>query len=182
MIPRAVQADRGLRYARFAVKAQQVTPVCQGVLDARVVAAQRLVGRVGRHEPHFACFATETFDGSFAVEKGGHGVAVVSGLLTSDGDDVAVPDRCIDHAVADHRKPTSSLNLGGLCLGTGGHPASTALSLTWVRSLRLWGRRVLGYLPYGKPSRRDVATASSNGPVPAWPGLCRSQRKASAAL
>lgn len=116
---------------------------------------------------------------------GSDDVAVVGTVLPAHGHDVAVTDRRVDHAVTGDGKPTSSPNLGGLCLGTGGDPASTALSLTWVRSLRLWGRRALGHLPYGRPSRRDGATTSSNGPgmttrsgrVPAWPGLCRSQRK-----
>jgi DNA-directed RNA polymerase specialized sigma24 family protein len=31
------------------------------------------------------------------------------------------PDGRVDHAVANHLKPTSSPNLGGLCLGTGGN-------------------------------------------------------------
>ena len=68
----------------------------------RVVAEDRLVVGVVRHQPDVAVALLEGLDGRLAVEHGRDDVAVLGGRLLPDDHPVAVADRGVDHRVADH--------------------------------------------------------------------------------
>ena len=68
--------------------------------DLAIVAVDGLVGVVGGEEPDVAVLHGEGFDGGFAIDHGGHDVALVAIFLGADHDVVAVADRGINHGIA----------------------------------------------------------------------------------
>lgn len=72
--------------------------------DPRLVAADRLVGRIAGHEPHLPVLPAQYFDSGLVLKERGDDVAVIGAVLSFDGDDVSVADRRVDHAVAGHRQ------------------------------------------------------------------------------
>src|SRR5690606_37474364 len=70
--------------------------------DGGLVAGERLVVRVVRHEPDAPVLALEPLDRDLAVDHGGDDVAVLRARLLPYHDPVAVGDRRLDHRVTGH--------------------------------------------------------------------------------
>src|SRR6478609_3812074 len=88
----------GTAYGRGSDPAQDRGDLAE---DGRLVAVDRVVGLVVRHQPDVAVLALERLDGGLVVEHGRDDVAVVGGRLLAHDDPVAVADRGVDHRVAD---------------------------------------------------------------------------------